>query len=534
MNKKILLIQPRHGIWDGIFIRFPESILTIAAMPHKMGYDVKILDCRVTDDWEKILKEYLKDGSPICVGITALTGPAIKDLLSSIKIIKEFDKNIPIIFGGVHATLLPEQSLAHEGIDVVVKGEADYTFFEIVKVFEKTQLDEVMKSDLLNNIKGIYYCKKISNGNGSSFEYPGDKKAEELTIKNPHTKSDHENIVFTGNSPLVMDLDALPDTPYDLLDLPKYNAVDLGNGVSASFQTSRGCPFACKFCGNEVLQERKMRTISVKKLVAKIKMLQTKYGYNSFLFVDDLTIAGRKHFVEFCTALSEIRPPIAWESTGIRANLISKLNKDDIKLLWASGCKALDVGIESGSERMLKHIQKADTKENMLIANKIIADLPFTTKYTFIVGYPTETDEERNETVEFYLQLKEDNPNIFPMFFVYLPIVGTGLYNEIVANKQFKQPKTLEDWINIDSTSWFYKHENWMPNSRRREISQIMISSLFCSDRAKIKFTTALGKLAFSLYHPIAKARFKYKFFKLPIESYAISGLQAIFPNLDR
>ena len=183
---------------------------------------------------------------------------------------------------------------------------------------------------------------------------------------------------------------------------------------------------------------------------------------------------------------------------------------------------------------MLKHIQKADTKENMLIANKIIADLPFTTKYTFIVGYPTETDEERNETVEFYLQLKEDNPNIFPMFFVYLPIVGTGLYNEIVANKQFKQPKTLEDWINIDSTSWFYKHENWMPNSRRREISQIMISSLFCSDRAKIKFTTALGKLAFSLYHPIAKARFKYKFFKLPIESYAISGLQAIFPNLDR
>ena len=59
MNKKILLIQPRHGIWDGIFIRFPESILTIAAMPHKMGYDVKILDCRVTDDWEKILKEYL-------------------------------------------------------------------------------------------------------------------------------------------------------------------------------------------------------------------------------------------------------------------------------------------------------------------------------------------------------------------------------------------------------------------------------------------------------------------------------------------
>ena len=84
--------------------------------------------------------------------------------------------------------------------------------------------------------------------------------------------------MFTGETPLIMDLDTLPDTPYELLDLPKYNAADLGNGISASFQTSRGCPFACKFCGNEVLQQRKMRCISVSKLVAKIKMFQSKYG----------------------------------------------------------------------------------------------------------------------------------------------------------------------------------------------------------------------------------------------------------------
>jgi len=539
MNKRLLLIQPRHGVWDGICIRFPESMLTIAAMPHKMGYDVKILDCRVTPEWEKVLKDYLNDGEPICVGVTALTGPAIKDLITAVKIIKYFNKSIPIIFGGVHATLLPEQSLRHDGIDVVMKGEGDYTFFEAVKIFEKHSLEEVLSSDLLNAVKGVYYFKQSKSKTNGSEKYSEPNKIakdEDLTIKNPHENPDYgKNIVFTGNNPLVMDLDGLPDSPYELLDLPKYNAVDLGHGVSASFQTSRGCPFACKFCGNEVLQERKMRTISIKKLVAKIKMLQTKYGYNSFLFVDDLTIAGRKHFVEFCTALSEIRPKIAWESTGIRANLISKLNKDDMKLLWESGCKALDIGIESGSERMLKYIQKADTKENMLYANKLIAEanLPFTTKYTFIVGYPTETDEERNETVEFYLQLKKDNPKIFPMFFVYLPIVGTSLYNEIIANKQFKQPGSLAEWVNIDSTSWFYKHDNWLPNEKRREISTIMISSLFCSDRAKIKFATPIGKVAFKLYHPIAKQRFQNRFFKVPVESYLISGIQKVFPNLN-
>ena len=534
MNKRILLIQPRHGIWDGVFIRFPESVLSVAALPHAKGYDVKILDLRVTKEWKDILKDYLKDGKPICVGITALTGPAIRDLLTSVKIIKEFDNSIPIIFGGVHATLLPEQSLAHDGIDVVIKGEGDYTFYEVVKIFEKNNLDEVLGSDVLNGVKGIYYFKRTSNSGAVNKHLESEKvvKEENLTIKNPHVNGNHgNNIVFTGETPLIMDLDTLPDTPYELLDLPKYNAADLGNGISASFQTSRGCPFACKFCGNEVLQQRKMRSISVSKLVAKIKMLQSKYGYNSFLFVDDLTLAGRKQFIEFASALKEIRPKIAWSSTGIRANLISRLNEDDIQLLWDSGCRSLDIGIESGSARMLKHIDKADTKDNMIKANKIISTLPFKTKYTFIVGYPTETDSETNETVEFFLQLQKDNPNIYPMFFIYLPIMGTRLYNEILEAKLFKNPNTLKGWVDIDSTSWFYKRDNWIPNSKRREMSMIMISSLFCSKNAKVRFTTTLGKIAFFLYHPIAKLRFKYKFFKLPAESYTISIIQKLFLN---
>ena len=534
MNKRILLVQPRHGIWDGIFIRFPESVLSIGALPHAKGYDVKILDIRVTEDWINVLKDYLKDGKPICVGITALTGPAIRDLLTSVKIIKEFDNSIPIIFGGVHATLLPEQSLAHDGIDVVIKGEGDYTFYEVVKIFEKNNLDEVLRSDRLNSVKGIFYYKRTSNSGAVNKQLESEKvvKEENSTIKNPHVdRSYGDNIVFTGETPLIMDLDALPDTPYELLDIPKYNAANLGKGISASFQTSRGCPFACKFCGNEVLQQRKMRCISVSKLVAKIKMFQSKYGYNSFLFADDLTIAGRKQFIEFASALKEIRPKIAWSSTGIRANLISKLNEDDIQLLWDSGCRSLDVGIESGSERMLKHIDKADTKDNMLKANKIISTLPFKTKYTFIVGYPTETDSERNETVEFFLQLQKENPNIYPMFFIYLPIMGTRLYNEILEAKLFKNPNTLKGWVDIDSTSWFYKRDNWIPNSKRRELSMIMISSLFCSKNAKVRFTTTLGKIAFFLYHPIAKLRFKYKFFKLPAESYTISLIQKLFLN---
>jgi hypothetical protein len=166
----------------------------------------------------------------------------------------------------------------------------------------------------------------------------------------------------------------------------------------------------------------------------------------------------------------------------------------------------------------------------MLRANKIIATRPFKTKYTFIVGYPTETDEERNETVDFFLQLQKDNPYIFPMFFVFLPIAGTALYNEVVA-AGFKEPTSIQEWVDMDSTSWFYKHDNWIPNSKRREVSMIMISSLFCSKSAKSKITTFFGKIAFTLYHPIAKMRFKHKFFKLPVESYLVSFIQKFLPG---
>ena len=117
------------------------------------------------------------------------------------------------------------------------------------------------------------------------------------------------------------------------------------------------------------------------------------------------------------------------------------------------------------------------------------------------------------------------------MFFIYLPIMGTRLYNEILEAKLFKNPNTLKGWIDIDSTSWFYKRDNWIANSKRREMSMIMISSLFCSKNAKVKFTTILVKISFFLYHPIAKLRFKYKFFKLPAESYTISLIQKLFLN---
>ena len=248
-------------------------------------------------------------------------------------------------------------------------------------------------------------------------------------------------------------------------------------------------------------------------------MLQKKYTYITFLFLDDCTSTNITHFRELIGALSRLDEKIAWTTVGIRADLISKLSDEDIRLLWESGCRALDIGIESGSNRILQYINKGETKEIMLLANKKLAKYLIIIKYTFIIGYPTETREEINETIDFYLKLSNENPHSYPMIFVYTPIVGTQLYNDALMNK-FKQPKTIQDWIDMDYKNWLYKYPSWIPNNEKRKLEVISISSLFCNKNAKYKLTTKLAKLIFTFYHPVAKFRFRYKFFGLPVESY--------------
>lgn len=477
MNKSVILIQPKYGPWDKLFCRLPESVLAIAALPYKEGYNVKILDQRVHSNWKGRLKELLKE-RPICCGITSLTGPSLKCALEAAALIKKIDRDIPIVFGGVHATLLPEQTLQHRNIDIVVKGEGDYTFYNIIKALEEKKP--------FDGIKGVYY-----------------KRCDE--------------IVFTGEPDMILDLDALPDSPYELVDMDKYSAMNLGTGKSTSFPTSRGCPFACKFCANPTLHKNKWRGLSISKIIEKIKMFQERYHITTFYFLDDCTSYDLSHFREFIKGLASLDKKIYWATAGIRADLLSKLNDNDLSLLWESGCRTLEIGIESGNERVLKFINKAETKDMMRLANEKLAKYPIQIKYTFIIGFPTETDEELNDSLDFSEELCNANPNSYSLIAVYTPIFGTPMFN-LAVQHGFVVPESIEEWIDVDYKSWLETHPNWLDSNKRRRLVVIMTLSLFSNKHAKVKLTTWFSKLAFTLYHPVAKFRFKHRFFAMPYE----------------
>jgi len=202
----------------GISLSLPLSVLCVAGPLEQAGYKVKIIDQRIEKNWRAVLKKEVKN-QPLCVGISAVTGKQIKGGLTAAKLVREVSVDTPIVWGRIHPSLLPEQTVTDEYVDIVVKGEGEQTFLDLVKALDgKHPLSEV---------KGIFYKSK-----GHIFHRPS---------------SD------------LLHLDSLPPLPYHLINVNDYlNSIN-GDGSDLLHFSSRGCPYSCKFCYSQSLNQRKWR-----------------------------------------------------------------------------------------------------------------------------------------------------------------------------------------------------------------------------------------------------------------------------------
>ena len=149
MNKnRILLIFPKLGPYDQVIKDMPLSLIYAARIAQKEGFAVTIIDQRLIKDWQKVIAEELKK-EPILAGISVMTGKPIKYALEVSSFIKKHC-DIPVVWGGVHPTILFEQTLANENIDIVVRGEGEKTLYELAASLLKNKAG-------LSSIKGISF-----------------------------------------------------------------------------------------------------------------------------------------------------------------------------------------------------------------------------------------------------------------------------------------------------------------------------------------------------------------------------------------
>ena len=474
---EIVLIQPSYGSWENMGARLPHAMLSIASMPVKKGYDVVLIDQRVDQDWKQKLIDHCKKG-PVCVAVSTTTGMMINNCFELVKIIKEHT-DAPVIWGGPHPTLFPEQTIKHPLVDMVMVGEGEFTFMKLIERLEKNLP--------IDDIPGLLYKK-----DGQVH-----KNAEREIIK---------------------DFEIIPDLPYNLVDFNKYYGLNFdAEKPSITMITSRGCPYTCGFCAIPILYNRSWKALRPEKVIERLKFMTDKYGIKDFYFQEDNFAFDLKRVKGIAEGIIKEKMDITWGTLGIRADTICRIDNDLLKKMFDSGARQLDVGVESGNQRVLDMIGGSKKVVDMEAANKKVAKYPISMKYTFIAGYPTETHDELQDSVNLAMKMLKDNKHAYAPFFVACPYPGTKLYNTALE-KGLKVPDSLEGWAGFDQTIPMYENTPWMTKKHFNTSKMLALTSYFTSKNMAIKYGKKHMRVLLSLYHHFAKFRFKHMINQMFIE----------------
>jgi len=469
----IILIQPKLGYVDSFIYKntLPSALLSIARLVDK-DYKVKIIDQRIDKNWKKHLLKELNQ-NPLCVATTCMTGMPIKSALEISKFVKD-NSNIPVIWGGQHPTILPEQCLKNKNIDIVVRGEGEITFYQLVKALDKNKP--------LKNIKGISY------------------KKNKKIIRNP----DRE----------FADLNKLPSLPYHLINIKDYLTKRL-NVPSLYMETSRGCPNNCGFCYNKFFNKYQWRALSSENVIKNIKHAVDNLQIKNIFFYDDNFFVNARRAKDIVKGIIREKFDIIWEPQGSDINYVNQLNNKYLKLLEQSRCSRLTFGVESGSKRILDLINKKISPKKVLDLNKKLSKYKMTANYNFMGGFPTETSGDLRKTVNLSLKLLEQNKNAtISNILIYTPYPGTDLYT-IDSKYGFKQPQTMEGWVNYNTDT---VNLPWLSKKRKDLLESLFICSLFFDKKSDELNSQKIIRLLAKLYRPIAKTRLRKMFFRFMVE----------------
>ena len=469
----IVLIQPKLGYVDYFIYKntLPSALLSVARFIDK-DYKIKIIDQRIDKNWKKhILKEL--NQNPLCVATTCMTGMPIKSTLEISKFVKD-NSNIPVIWGGQHPTILPEQCLENENIDFVVKGEGEITFYELIKALEKNKS--------LKTIKGISY------------------KKNKKIVHNPDRG--------------FADLNKFPSLPYHLINIKNYLTKRL-NIPSLYMETSRGCPNNCGFCYNKFFNKCKWRALSAENVIKNIKQVVDDFKIKNIYLYDDNFFVNTKRAEDIIGGIIKEKFDIMWEPQGSDINYVNRLSDKSLKLLEKSRCSRLTFGVESGSKRILNLINKQIYPKNVLDLNKKLSEYKIVANYNFMSGFPTETMEDLKKTTYLSLNLLKQNKNAtISNILIYTPYPGTDLY-PLALQQGLVQPEVLEKWINYNTDT---VNLPWLSKKRKRLLESLFICSLFFDKKSEELNASNTIKLLAKLYRPISKVRVKNMFFRFMVE----------------
>jgi len=356
------------------------GILYVAAVAREQdGWEAEVVDCVAEGLSYEALKLRIKAAHADLIGITVLTF-TVYDVIDTLGICRKASPDTPVIVGGPHAHIYPEETLGWEGVDMVATGEGEAVIPGLLSAFPDLEA--------LKSVKGVVF----QNADGDA--------------------------VHTGYPDLISDLDHLPFPARDLTDIGLYSSVVSKHNPISTMITSRGCPYRCRYCDRPHLGKR-FRAHSADYVVREMQEC-VALGIGEIFIYDDTFTVNRERVLEICRLKTEKDIPLAFD---IRAR-VDSVDMEMLKALKAAGCERIHYGVEAGTDRIQRLLGKGITLDQARKALRMTKEAGIETLAYFMIGAPTETRKDIRESIRF---AKELNPD-FLSITILAPFPETDIY----------------------------------------------------------------------------------------------------------
>jgi anaerobic magnesium-protoporphyrin IX monomethyl ester cyclase len=362
----------------------PLGIAYLGAVAEQSGHEVTIIDCQAEKLTYEAFRARIARTLSEVIGVTATT-LLYKSAMKLITIAKQTQPQAVTVLGGSHGTFWDENALnEYPGLDIVVRREGEQTFIEL--------LERLQTQSGLSNLLGITYRKE-------------------------------DEIIRNADRPFIANLDSLPFPAHHLLPLEKLKH----NGkILFPLVSSRGCVYWCDFCSTVRMFGRAYRMRSAKNVVDEMQFVHDKYGVEQVTFYDDAFTVDRDRVIEICDELHARKLHMIWDC-GTRVDMV---DRELMKTMRDAGCIAVWLGVESGSEAILRAMNKSIKLAQTRLAYKTAHDVGLMTIANVVLGFPGETEQTARETIRFVKELDPDDVG----FYVATPYPGTPMYEQVIKN----------------------------------------------------------------------------------------------------
>lgn len=461
---KVVLYNPKAVFWT-----MPLGLIAVGSALDESKYEVKIVDARIERD--PIAKLLAEAQDALCVGMGVLTGDPIHDALDASRAIKQSYPHMPVVWGGWHPSLFPKECLEEPAIDAAVSGQGEETFAEMVERY--------IEGRDLGGVSGVTW-----------------RNSEGHIIQNlPRT---------------TRDVNTLPPHNYDLVPVEEY--FKLKGKRQFDYISSIGCRFRCAFCADPFVYNRSWYGLAAERMASELSELQQRYHFNEVSFQDETFFTKRERVDDISRAFLAKGLRFAWTGT-MRADQGHRLPDETLALARKAGLRRVMVGVEAGTDEMLKRIRKDITIAQVYSTAEKLVRNEIGAIWNFIVGFPDEPEESFEATLQIAKRLRAMSQDFEAAIFFYKPYPGNDLAEQL-RSTSYQFPCTLDEWADFDYVG---SAGPWVTDEKYRRVERFKFYQKYAYGRHPHRLTRPLQALA--------RWRINRDFYSFPVEKELVERL---------